>query len=58
MREGELEQLESEMREITLKNKMAIKQRDKKLKNKEEAKKVKKNPELVAKRKLSLEEMV
>ena len=60
MREGEREQLEKEMKDITEKNKMATKQRDEKAKNKEEIKKGKgkKNPELAAKRKMSLQEIV
>ena len=53
MRIGELEQLEKEMRDLTLKNEVAAKnKREEKLTNKEEIKKGKKNPELVGKRKM------
>jgi hypothetical protein len=59
MREGELEQLEKEMRDLTSKNEFAAKnkreeKREYKLTNKEEIKKGKKNLELVAKRRMSL----
>ena len=59
MRVGELEQLEAEIRDLNLKNEVTTKnKREEKLINKEKIKKGKKNPELVGKRKMSLEEIV